>query len=345
MTRVPVSGESWPRKPGSTFRSWSSTTVPPTRRGPRRLLPGPRSCGRNPNQGKGAALRAGFARAIGDGALAVITLDGDGQHDPGELPRFLAAERAHPGELVVGRRDFGRMPLVRRLSNLAGTILLSAAVGQWIPDNQSGYRLIGRRLMAAMLESRDDGFAFEVEMIAVCLREGWPIRWVPISTIYGDERSHIRPLQPSPRVHRRQPACPEHRPRRTRVAEGHTPTLAARAPPLRPGSLACRAVIGGIGVDSGHPASRRHTRSALARRVAAGTRCGHGCSVHHNDPDSRSGDGPRSAMPDLDQAAAILASVRPPAPRSHWRSKGSHSCRSLGIPVPRHVIVGPAGKR
>lgn len=148
-----------------------------------------------PNQGKGAALRAGFARAIADGALAVVTLDGDGQHDPRELPRFLEAERAHPGELVVGKRDFGRMPLVRRLSNTAGTILLSAALGRWIPDNQSGYRLIGRRLMTAMLESHEDGFAFEVEMIAVCLREGWPIRWVPISTIYGEERSHIRPLR------------------------------------------------------------------------------------------------------------------------------------------------------
>jgi hypothetical protein len=30
-------------------------------------------------------------------------------------------------------------------------------------------------------------------MIAVCLREGWPIGWVPIRTIYGDETSHIRP--------------------------------------------------------------------------------------------------------------------------------------------------------
>jgi glycosyltransferase involved in cell wall biosynthesis len=147
-----------------------------------------------PNQGKGAALRAGFARAIADGALAVVTLDGDGQHDPAELRRFIKAERDRPAELIVGKRDFGRMPLVRRLSNTAGTILLSAAVGRWIPDNQSGYRLVGRRLMAAMLASHEDGFAFEVEMIAVCLREGWLIRWVPISTIYGDERSHIRPL-------------------------------------------------------------------------------------------------------------------------------------------------------
>jgi hypothetical protein len=85
------------------------------------------------------------------------------------------------------------MPLVRRLSHVPGSP--SAAVGRWIPDNQSGYRLVGRRLMAEMLASREDGFAFEVEMIAVCLRERWPIRWVPISTIYGDERSHIRPLR------------------------------------------------------------------------------------------------------------------------------------------------------
>jgi len=148
-----------------------------------------------PNQGKGAALRAGFARAIAEGVLAVVTLDGDGQHDPAELPGFVEAEREHPVELIVGKRDFGRMPLVRRLSNVLGTLFLSAAVGRWIPDNQSGYRLVGRRLMAEMLASREDGFAFEVEMIAVCLREGWPIRWVPISTIYGDERSHIRPLR------------------------------------------------------------------------------------------------------------------------------------------------------
>jgi glycosyltransferase involved in cell wall biosynthesis len=148
-----------------------------------------------PNQGKGAALRAGFARALADGLDAVVTLDGDGQHDPAELPAFLAAHDAHPdAQLVVGRRDFSRMPPVRRLANLLGTIVLSAALGRWIPDNQSGYRLVGRRLMRACLDSTERGFEFEVEMIAICLREGWPIEWVPIRTIYGDERSHIRPL-------------------------------------------------------------------------------------------------------------------------------------------------------
>jgi glycosyltransferase involved in cell wall biosynthesis len=161
---------------------------------------GARLIRQSPNQGKGAALRAGFTRALADGAGAVITLDGDGQHDPAEIPAFVdtRARRTIAGlqsELIVGRRDFRRMPVTRRVANWLGTVVLSAALGRWIPDNQSGYRLVGRRLMAAMLHSGDSGFAFEVEMIAVCLREGWPIGWVPVRTIYAGERSHIRPLR------------------------------------------------------------------------------------------------------------------------------------------------------
>lgn len=154
----------------------------------------------SPNQGKGAALRAGFREALATGVEAVVTLDADGQHDPAEIAAFLdALERGRragaPVELVIGRRDFRRMPAVRRLSNWLGTLALSGSLGRWIDDNQSGYRLIGRRLMTATLDSRESGFAFEVEMIAICVREGWPIGWVPIRTIYGEERSHIRPLR------------------------------------------------------------------------------------------------------------------------------------------------------
>ena len=161
---------------------------------------GARVIRQSPNRGKGAALRAGFAAAIAADIDVVITLDGDGQHDPAEIPAFLGvyARRTiegQPTELIVGRRDFRRMPPARRLSNWLGTVVLSAALGRWIADNQSGYRLVGRRLMAATLDSREAGFAFEVEMIAVCLREGWPIEWVPVRTIYAGETSHIRPLR------------------------------------------------------------------------------------------------------------------------------------------------------
>ncbi len=146
-----------------------------------------------PNQGKGAALREGFRHALERGCEAVVTLDADGQHDPAEIPRFLAAFEADRPELIVGERNFRAMPPVRRLSNTLGGLIISAVVGRRIPDNQSGYRLIGRRLMAELLDSKEAGFAFEVEMIARCIALDLPIAWVPIRTIYAGEPSHIRP--------------------------------------------------------------------------------------------------------------------------------------------------------
>ena len=144
------------------------------------------------NLGKGAAILTGFSALRGT-ADWVVTLDADGQHDPAEIPRFLAAFKAARPELIVGRRDFRRMPPVRRLSNTVGGLILSAAVGRSIPDNQSGYRLVGRRLMSTLLASEEDGFAFEVEMIARCIALDLAIAWVPIRTIYAGEPSHIRP--------------------------------------------------------------------------------------------------------------------------------------------------------
>jgi glycosyltransferase involved in cell wall biosynthesis len=152
----------------------------------------------HPNQGKGVALRTGFRHALEAGFDAVLTLDADGQHDPAEIPRFVAA-LAQPGaagprpELIIGRRDFARMPPIRRLSNTLGTAAFSWAVGRSVPDNQSGYRLLGRRLMTATLDSHEAGFEFEVEMIAVCIRNGWTLGWVPVSTIYDGAPSHVRP--------------------------------------------------------------------------------------------------------------------------------------------------------
>ena len=148
----------------------------------------------HPNRGKGAALRAGFQWALEQGFDAVVTLDGDGQHDPAAIPAFLAARSVAGDALVIGCRDFRRMPPARRLANSLGGRAFSWAVGREIPDNQSGYRLIDRRLMVALLASREAGFAFEVEMITACIRGGWPMAWVPIRTIYSGEPSHIRPV-------------------------------------------------------------------------------------------------------------------------------------------------------
>jgi glycosyltransferase involved in cell wall biosynthesis len=144
------------------------------------------------NGGKGMALRDGFRAALDRGYEAVVTLDADGQHDPAEIPAFLERFASRGADLIIGSRDFRHMPPVRRFANSLGRRCFSWALGQKVPDNQSGYRLIRRRLLEAMLASTEHGFEFEVEMIVVCVRAGFVLDWVPIRTIYAGEKSHIR---------------------------------------------------------------------------------------------------------------------------------------------------------
>lgn len=148
----------------------------------------------SPNQGKGAALLAGFRYALKQGFDAVITLDADKQHDPEEIPLFLA-EYKNGADLVIGQRDFKQMPFPRNWSNTFGTWMFSRALGQYCPDNQSGYRLYSRRLIEESISSRETNFEFEVEVIARCVSMGCRLSWVPIKTIYAGETSHIKPLR------------------------------------------------------------------------------------------------------------------------------------------------------
>ncbi|HVO68786.1 MAG TPA: glycosyltransferase family 2 protein [Aggregatilineaceae bacterium] len=155
-----------------------------------------------PNQGKGKALRTGFRWALDQGYGAVITLDADNQHDPAEIPAFLEVYAARQPDLIIGERTFGQIPFPRNISNTIGRWLFSWALGQPVHDNQSGYRLISRRLMEASLDSREQGFEFEVEMVVTCVQRGYTLAGVPIRTIYGDQGSHIQPFQQTMRFFR-----------------------------------------------------------------------------------------------------------------------------------------------
>jgi glycosyltransferase involved in cell wall biosynthesis len=147
------------------------------------------------NQGKGAALRTGFRWVLDRDYEAALTLDADGQHDPNEIPKFVRAHSDRQADLIIGARDFDQIPWVRRLANTLGRWTFSWALGQPVLDNQSGYRLISRRLLEATLSSRESGFEFEVEMIVTCVERGYVLEWVPIRTIYAGEKSHINPLK------------------------------------------------------------------------------------------------------------------------------------------------------
>lgn len=148
------------------------------------------------NRGKGKALNTGFAYAVQRKVAAAITLDADGQHDPDEIPRFLEAFQAGLGDIIIGQRDFSRMPAKNQFGNRVGTFLLSLAMGRPIPDNQSGYRLLSRPVLERVRTSATR-FEAEVELLLRAQLAGFRIAWIPIKTIYTAKVSHFRPLHDS----------------------------------------------------------------------------------------------------------------------------------------------------
>ncbi len=130
------------------------------------------------NQGKGVALNTGFSYAVQRGVDAAITLDADGQHDPDEIPLFVEAFRAGKGDLIIGQRTFAEMPTKSRTGNRIGTWLLGKAMGQPVPDNQSGYRLLSRPVMEQVRPS-SSRFEAEVEILLRAQMAGFRLAWVP----------------------------------------------------------------------------------------------------------------------------------------------------------------------
>lgn len=142
--------------------------------------------------GKGAALRAGFAAALGMGATAVATLDGDGQHDPADLPRLIAAAHRAPRALVVGDRLGGRggdrIPVLR-----LGAIRISDRALAWVTrttlkDTQCGFRIYPAVLLGA-ITLREGGFVLETEALVRTVQAGYPVISVPVRAIYPPDRA------------------------------------------------------------------------------------------------------------------------------------------------------------
>lgn len=147
------------------------------------------------NRGKGAACKTGLARCRELGCEWILLLDADGQHDPGDIPQFLAG-RANSAKLLVGNRmaHVDNMPWSHRLGNRLGSWVLSHLCHQSLPDSQCGFRLLHRSLLD-VLKLTADRYEVDSEMLILAARAGQRIASVPVATIYADEHSHIRPLK------------------------------------------------------------------------------------------------------------------------------------------------------
>jgi glycosyltransferase involved in cell wall biosynthesis len=156
------------------------------------------------NRGKGVALLEGIRVALLDSRVAVIvTLDGDGQHRPEDIPLLLAAWRGG-ADLVIGARGFvGNTPLRSRIGNTLIRGFLRRLYPACPADTQSGFRALDRSF-AEQVVRRVAGARYETEthMLLLAMDEGHPIATVPIPTIYseGNRSSHFRPLRDSARI-------------------------------------------------------------------------------------------------------------------------------------------------
>ena len=148
------------------------------------------------NRGKGETIKTGFRYWMEHGATYVVILDGDGQHRPEEIERFLTAAAAGIGELLIGTRmnDVREMPLVRRMVNRYMSRKISRACGQEIPDTQCGFRMVHRSIIPSLLGGTAR-FDYETEMLILASRAGCRIASVPITTVYSDEVSSIHPVR------------------------------------------------------------------------------------------------------------------------------------------------------
>jgi glycosyltransferase involved in cell wall biosynthesis len=152
------------------------------------------------NQGKAASLRTAFAHALAHEAQCVITLDGDGQHDPVDAVGLLEAWHLHPDRIVIGSRlhDREQFPPARYRANRFACFWISWAAGHPIADSQSGFRVYPRVAMQLALGNKVRGsrFTFESEILIEAAQNGITTLAVAIPGHYpvNARRSHFRPV-------------------------------------------------------------------------------------------------------------------------------------------------------
>lgn len=142
------------------------------------------------NMGKGKSLHKGLLYAKEKGFNFVITMDADMQHAPDDLEKFFISK----ADIAVGARDisYKKMPLLRIFSNTISSLIISFLCKQQIKDSQCGYRKIKLNRIDDF-NFKSSHYQFETELLLHILKiQKGSIENIPVKTIYGKEKSHIR---------------------------------------------------------------------------------------------------------------------------------------------------------
>ena len=147
-------------------------------------------------KGAGAATKSCFEAAKVNSADVVVTLDGDNQHTPEEIPVLIAPILKGKADLVIGSRFLvgkNNMPNYRKFGINFITWLFNIGSKAKLSDAQSCFRAHSKRLLDA-INITENGFGFSVQVLIQGREKGFLIKEVPISCLYNSEGSTINPV-------------------------------------------------------------------------------------------------------------------------------------------------------
>ena len=149
----------------------------------------------NINKGKGYSLKVGFKYALEHHYSHIVTLDGDMQHDPMEINKFINCDENI--DFLLGYRKFSRpMPFSRIISNRITSKIISILKSKNINDSQCGYRRYKMDTIKDFI-FLENGYLFESEILLNCINKNTTIGNMKIRVIYDSSPSHINKLSDS----------------------------------------------------------------------------------------------------------------------------------------------------
>lgn len=139
------------------------------------------------NRGKGAATKTGIVAAHKLGADIVVTIDGDGQHDPLDIAELIRPIIQRECEVVLGvrRKKKGEMPFLKIIANKIGNTITWFLYGIHVSDSQSGFRAYSR-YAAGIIDTKADKYEYDSKVIREINNNRLSYREVPIKVRYTE---------------------------------------------------------------------------------------------------------------------------------------------------------------
>lgn len=139
------------------------------------------------NRGKGAATKTAIEASKLLGADIIVTMDGDGQHDPSDIRELIVPIISGETEVTLGTRLINPqgMPFVKIIANKIGNALTWYLFGLWVSDSQSGFRAYSKKA-ADLIETRADKYDYDSQIIHEIYLRKLKYREVPIKVRYTE---------------------------------------------------------------------------------------------------------------------------------------------------------------